>query len=189
MFKIISDPEWVMNFTPTKILYVYGCWQDLFEKYRDKVNFYHGWDHDDLKLAKLPRDSLLIVDDAVELHENPDFIRSFYTKDSHHLGVSIICVYHNVYTKLVPHMREISLNTINTILTTNKRAQDQIECLSRQIFKKQSKCFMEIYRKLCEEQNFGYVLLNLHPCTSNLAKIQCCIFREEAPTVLYVPKT
>ena len=85
-------------------------------------------------------------------------------------------------------MREISLNTMYTFLTAGKRSFDQIQTLARQIFHEDFRTMCEVYKRICEEQPFSYMFLDLHPCSDWRAKIKTNIFKEEQPTVLYVPK-
>ena len=191
IFRILDDIEYVMNFKPTQIYYVYGIWQDRFQHYKDNgsVRFFHGWNHDELEKSALPRDSLLIIDDSAEMLDDKDWLRSFYTKDSHHLSISIITVFHNVFCRLIPNMRELSQNCMYTFLTSSKRCYDQIEHFGRQVFKGgAAKSFLEIYKKICEDQPFRYLLINLHPLTNSVASLRTNIFRDEQPTVAYVPK-
>ena len=81
---------------------MYAIWQDRFTPYKEsgRVSFYENWDHDDLEKSALPRHSVLFIDDSCDLHPDKDFLRSFYTRDSHHLGVSIFCIFHQVYTPM-----------------------------------------------------------------------------------------
>ena len=116
ILKIIDQIEHVMDFVPTKILYVYGCYQPAFEKF-PQVTFYDGWDHPGLELNNLPTDSLLVCDDSVDLHPDKKFFVSFYTRESHHLRVSIItidsfffyCSHSNLTIELIFLMKDNSL--------------------------------------------------------------------------------
>ena len=188
ILKIIDQIEHVMDFVPTKILYVYGCYQPAFEKF-PQVTFYDGWDHPGLELSNLPTDSLLVCDDSVDLHPDKKFFVSFYTRESHHLRVSIITIFHNVFSKVLPDMRTLNMNTMYTILTASKRCFDQIDCLARQVFKSDSKAMIECYRRICEDQEWGYLVLDLHPKSNSMCKLQTNIFKEDGPRTIFVPKT
>lgn len=188
---MLDNIGYVMDTIPDRVLYVFECWNPSFQKYKDLgVEFFKGWDHDELKVPNLEKNPncLLIMDDSIETHPDSQFIRLLYTKYSHHFRLSCIGVCHNMYTKtLKGSAREIALNTMYTILTGSKRAFDQIDCLARQIFKQDHKAMIEIYKKMVEDKDHSYILIDCHPSTPSFAKIKGNIFEEESPMEIYVP--
>ena len=191
ILRMLDNINYVIDFVPNRVLYIYECWNPEFEKYKQMgVEFFKGWEHDDLKVPSLEANPncLLIMDDSIETHSDPDFIRLLYTKYSHHFRLTCIGVCHNMYTKtLKGSAREIALNTMYTILTGSKRCYDQIDCLARQIFKHDARAMIEIYKKNVENGKHSYILIDCHPSTPSFAKIKGKIFEGEGPMEIYVP--
>ena len=68
-------------------------WQDIYEKFKDDLNitFLHLWQPilEVDSLACYP-DSVVVVDDCAGEFKDKDWLRRFYTADSHHLRITII---------------------------------------------------------------------------------------------------
>ena len=73
------------------------------------------------------------------------------------------------------------------ILFKNLRDVTQINNLSRQMFPKKSKDFMQVFDDATSANNgFGYVLLDLNPNTMTDMRIQGNIIHEkEKPRIIY----
>ena len=85
-------------------------------------------------------------------------------------------------------MREISQNCMYQILTSSKRCYDQVECYARQVFKSEARAMIEVYKKICEEQPYGFLVVDVHPKTPHFAKLRTQIFRDQQPQIIFVPK-
>ena len=105
VFKLIENADVMIDPPPRRIVYCYGEYQQLFDKYAD-VDFRQGLP--DLKDFDGREPVLLIVDDL--MNETDETVANLFTKGSHHRNVSVMFLVQNLFHKN-KHIRTISLNT------------------------------------------------------------------------------
>ena len=119
----------------SKIIYVYFLDQPHFEELRKKgVLFFNGWE-ERLTDHEFLADSMLILDDTAD-QISPLFLRDLYLKYSHHCRCTVISLCHHFFTKTIPYLREILLNTQVTVLLSSPRSIDSVSYWARQVFLK-----------------------------------------------------
>jgi len=114
-----------------RILYCYGEYQPIFERYRSFVRFHERLldPRDAIFDGQLP--SMLILDDLMDSVDA--FVVDIFTKISHHRNLSAVYVCQNLFDKSKYH-RTISLNSHYIVLLRNPRDTQPIANLARQIF-------------------------------------------------------
>lgn len=99
-------------------------------------------------LSNLPRQTMLILDDAqTELVNNPEFV-TLLTREAHHKDLVIIYIQHNVFTPS-KYGRTASINFIYQIIFGNPRDILCCSILSRQTIL--GKKMEQAYKKVTEE--------------------------------------
>ena len=188
MLRMLSNLEYVFDKSDfDKIFFVYNVYQKAFEPFEDQVSFYCGWQNLTLEDFKKCKSSLLFVDDCLGNHSDRNFMLNLYKVHSHHLNISIISACHSIFSKEIHNMREISQNCLYLFILSSRRMVDQIEMLSRQIFKGGTKKgFMEIYKSLCESKPHQYVMIDTHPLTMGGTMIKRNLMPSEWPIECYV---
>lgn len=189
VMKCLDDPEYVFDTKFDVIIYVYAMYQPAFDKYRDRVRFFKGWDHDSLTIESLSKHSnlLVIADDVAGSHPDKTWEVSWMTRYSHHLPATYVLLVHSLYSKRIPFNRECSLNSTVTVLMLGKRTYSEIEIFARQLFKSNAGAFLDVYKKEVEGKGaYSYLVVDCDPRTYNFCKIKTRIFREESPMVIYV---
>ena len=86
-----------------QIVYHYKVWQEMFDRYTDKVNFKQGMPS--LKDLKESRDAFLVLDDL--MFANSEFLSKIYRVYSHHFHFSVLMTVQNLFHK---GLHKISLN-------------------------------------------------------------------------------
>jgi len=154
------------------ILYCYGEYQPVFERYRSFVNFHKGLPTKRNKIFDGKRPSLLIIDDLMDSVNK--FVANIFTKISHHRNLSVVYVYQNLFDKSKYH-RTISLNSHYIMLLRNPRDTQPVANLARQIFASDWYVATDAYRKATREQ-YRYLLFDLHPSTEDRLRLRTNIF-------------
>jgi hypothetical protein len=103
--------------------------------------------------------------------ENDCDILSLFTIDSHHQNISVFLLTQNLFSQ-GKYSRSISLNSQYMILLNNPRDRAQIYYLARQMFPTNSKFLVEAYQDATDDQEFGYLFIDLKQKTSNDWRIQ-----------------
>ena len=170
-----------------EIIYIYSIAQPQFEKHKDKVKYYRGWDHNDLKLENLKqkRNVQIFLDDVLD-QTCPELLKLLHTQFCHHFKIAICSIAHNIFQKNYPHWRTIVLNTHYVILTRSLQSINSIKNFFIQLFPTQSRDLMEIYNEVTEVP-FSHLLIDSHPLTVSRFRIRSNIFHTpEKPTIVYM---
>lgn len=180
-FKLIEYADELISPPPTKIIYCYGEYQDVFSHYSN-ILFHEGLP-DLSKFVGNTEPILLILDDLMS--EATLEISNLFTKYSHHRNLSVIYLSQNLFDKN-KHARTMSLNTHYIVLFKNSRDVTQISTLARQMYPNNSKFMIESYRDAVKP-NYHYLLIDLKPNTDDRIRLRTNIFPDEWPIVAYTP--
>lgn len=151
-----------------KILWCYSTWQPWFLE-ESNISFLQG-----LPKAEETYD-LIIIDDL--MNSLTQDVSQMFTVGSHHKNYSVILILQNLYPR-IRVMRDISLNTHYLILFRNNRDLSQAICFARQAFPKNSKFFLDAYKKATSDP-FSYLLVDVHPRTVEDYRLRQSIFPDE----------
>lgn len=131
--------------------------------------------------------TLLIMDDlAGEINES---VVEAYTRYSHHKGISIVLICHNIFhsSGTKNFFRTISLNTSIFCLTKNARDRRQIQTLASQISPNNSKGIINAYFDATKAP-FGYLIIDCSQRCDDRLRLRTNIFPSDAPfqNIIYV---
>jgi len=180
-FKLIEYADELINPPPTKIIYCYGEYQEMFSHYSN-VLFHEGLP-DLSEFVGNTEPILLVLDDLMS--ETNGEISNLFTKYSHHRNLSVVYLSQNLFDKN-KHARTMSLNTHYLVLFKNSRDVTQISTLARQMYPRKSKFMIDAYNEAVRP-NYGYLLIDLKPNTDDKIRLRSNIFPDERPSVVYVP--
>lgn len=167
---------------PAHILYCYGVFNDSVMRLQKRgVETVKGLPTE-AQIRARPRPLLLVLDDLM-MEARSDFLDLLFTRGSHHWGVSIVFITQNMFEKSLKTARN---NAHYLVLLRNPSGQLQIRNLGTQLFPRRLSYFMDAYKDATKE-NFGYLLVDMHPSSPDLVRLRTHIFPEE-PQVLYVPR-
>lgn len=132
---------------------------------------------------KEPR--LIVLDDY--MREMNERVVDLFTKESHHLGLSVIFITQNIFHR-GKGMRDISLNCHYIVAYKSPRDRGQISSLARQICPGNTKYISEIFDDATRVP-YGYLVLDLTQTTPDHLRYRTNIFPDDNPPyVVYVPK-
>ena len=115
VFRLIDNVGRMIDPPPSKIVYCYGEYQQLFCNY-PRVVFHQGLP--DLNDFDGTEPTLLIIDDLMQ--ETNETVVNLFTKGSHHRNVSVMYLAQNLFPKN-KFARTMSLNAHYMVLFKNPR--------------------------------------------------------------------
>lgn len=125
---------------------------------------------------------LLILDDLM-VGMDQTFLDKIFTRGSHNWKMSVILVTQHLFSK---ELRVARNNSHYLILMRNPAGALQIRNLATQLFPNRTAYFQEAYAD-ATAQNFGYLLVDMHPSTPNIMRLRTHIYPGEH-TIVYTPK-
>jgi len=140
VFKLIENVDVMIDPTPSRIVYCYSEYQQLFRKY-PLVTFHQGLPN--IEDFDGSESVLLVIDDL--MNEADESVANLFTKGSHHRNVSVIFLVQNLFHKN-RHVRTISLNSHYMMLFKNPRDASQFASLARQMYPHKSAFAVEAYK-------------------------------------------
>jgi len=180
VFRLVDNAIQMIDPPPSKIVYCYGEYQQLFCNY-PQVVFHHGLpDSNDFDGSE---PTLLVIDDL--MHETNETVVDLFTKGSHHRNVSVMYLAQNLFPKN-KFARTISLNAHYMVLFKNPRDASQFANLARQMYPKKSQFAVEAYKDATREP-YSYLLVDLRPEQDDDLRLRTNIFPGETHYV-YVAK-
>lgn len=162
------------------VLYCYGVFDPKILEFEQMgIETYHGLPTEEiLKNKKKPL--LLILDDLM-IDAKSDYLDMLFTRGSHHWNISIIFITQNMFAKEIKTARN---NAHYIVLLRNPAGELQVRNLGVQLFPRRLQYFMEAYKSATNE-NFGYLLIDIHPSSSDLVRLRTNIFDSN---IIFVPK-
>ena len=173
-----------------KIYWIYSEWQPVYDTLQraipqivfkkglgDENEFYNS-------LSNLNRD-LVILDDQMSAVGNSKTLSRLFTEGSHHRNLSIIYIVQNLFDHGRSH-RTVSLNSQYIVLFKNPRDKSQIDILARQMYPHKMKFLREAFQD-ATKQPFSYLVIDMHPNSSEEERVLTNIFDGEITTV-YQPE-
>ena len=106
-----------------------------------------------------------------------------FTRGSHHWNMSIVFVTQHMFTKEIRIARN---NAHYLVCLRNPAGQLQLRNLAAQIYPGQVGFMLNAY-KSATENNYGYLVIDLHPASSEILRLRTNIFPPHFP-VIFVPK-
>ena len=180
VFKLIENAHVMIDPPPSKIVYCYDEYQQLFDGY-PQVTFRRGLpDLDDFEGS---HPVLLVIDDL--MNEADESVANLFTKGSHHRNVSVLFLVQNLFHKN-RYVRTISLNAHYMVLFKNPRDASQFSSLARQMYPNKSAFVVEAYKD-ATRQPYSYLFVDLRPEQDEDLRLRTNIFPGDTQYV-YVPK-
>ena len=138
--KFIQHLDKMVNTKVDKILWCYGIYQDIFDKY-PLVQFHESLP--DLNIFDGKERTLLILDDLMS--ETDERVTMIFTKIGHHRNVSVLYLTQNLFYK-GKRTRTINLNAHYLVLFKNVRDSTQVANLARPMFPGKSQFMLEAFK-------------------------------------------
>lgn len=167
---------------PDKVVWFFGIFQKLYKQIPN-VTFVEGFPPDYHKY--LGQNSLIILDDLMSEMGSDERLTHLFTKESHHLNLSVIFITQNLFHK-GKEIRGVSLNSQYLIVFKNRRDMSQVMHLGRQLYPTQTKFFQEVFNDATRKP-YSYLLVDLRNETDEGMRLRTCVLPNELQYV-YAPK-
>lgn len=138
------------------------------------------------QLARQHDGHLLLVLDDLMIGLRASLLDVLFTRGSHNWGCSVLLVTQHLFAS--KELRIARNNAHYLVLMRNPAGALQVRNLATQIFPgaKAHRFFMEAYEDATSEP-FGYLLIDMHPCTSNAFRLKTHIYPDDEACVVYMP--
>ena len=158
---------------PKAIFYVYCSYQKIYQDLEtiENLKLFHLFDHDELRQLENHRQTLLVLDDVVDMCPTKTWLKDMYLKFSNHYSISIISIFHNLYDQKLPFCRSVQINSQVTILMSSLRSKDQIRTFASQCYTGNVAHFMLLYKEVCLDKKYGYLIINFHAGYDNRLRL------------------
>ena len=183
---LLENLEHVLQKKPAPIWYISHFKQPHFEDL-EKLGVKFMKEIPDFDELEACRGGAIILDDLGDIIGQKDnrYLLQLYTKISHHISCHVITLIHHIYSKTIPHLREICLNSQVNVFLSCPRSADAMNHYARQVFGKDGKKFMDLYKKISDEGPYKYLLVCLDPRIPPLLRVRSHIFEDEQPMRVY----
>ena len=176
--KLLVDNPDLFETPPKKIYYCYGSWQDGFKRMKQHgIKFHEGIPDSELLPVWFPKGGLLVLDDLMEEGGKDKRVLDLFTKHSHHQNVTVLYLCQDMFPP-GKFAKSISRNAHYIVGFKNPRDQLGMRNLLLQAFPTRWQEVQGTFRKLTERP-FGYMLLDLHPKSSDDQRILSHLLKEE----------
>ena len=141
-------------------------WQETFNSV-SRVTFCKGL----TDVEEFPADGenrWLVIDDLMDELSGRDELNSLFTKQSHHLNISVFFVVQNLFHK---GLRQVSLNSHYMFLFYNPRDVSTIQNLGRQLFPANPKFLLKAYEE-ATGRPYSHLFLDLKQNTDRRARVR-----------------
>lgn len=180
--KLLKYKAQLINNEPKHVLYCYGeINPEIMKLKHEGIELFNGVPTK-ADITERPSNMLLILDDLIT-DIDPKFLEVLYTRGSHHWNVSVITVTQNLFDRNIKVAR---INSHYIILMNNPQGMMQIKTLGSHLFPGKTKYFLESYNNAVENQNFGYLVINMKPNIRDDYKLTTNIFPNDQ-TIIYLP--
>jgi hypothetical protein len=187
--SLLNHLNYLFDPVPSKIVYCYGEYQHLFDDMAQtipNIDFIEGFPTNLYNILESHRKSLVIIDDLMSECSKDQRISDFFTKGSHHRGISVMYLTQNLFPP-GRQPRTISLNSHYMVIFKNPRDSLGISTLARQMYPNNSNFLLELFQDTTEKP-YGYLLLELHQLTPENMRLRTNILPNERQ-IVYVQRT
>lgn len=172
LIQILRNHQELVEPSFQRIVFCYSRMQPSYQQLQTvypQVEFSEGLY--DIDLFDKNINNLIILDDLMQTTENDCDILNLFTIDSHHNNISVFYLTQNLFSQ-GKYSRSISLNSHYLLLLNNPRDRAQIYYLARQMYPTNSKFLVEAYNDATDNNQYGYLFIDLTQTTSNEMRVQ-----------------
>ena len=164
--------------TPCNVHYCNGIWQDGFKILKEAgVHFHQGVTEEGVLKKWFPKGSLFILDDLMEEGSKDKRVLDLFTKLSHHQGITVIYLSQALFPP-GKFAKTISRNAHYVVAFKNPRDQLGIKNLLPQAYPNKWQPVLEVFTHTTNRP-YGYLLLDLHPSSSDDRRILSHLLKSE----------
>ena len=188
--RLLANPRAYFRGVPSILPFCYGAKQKVFEEMamKNAVKFHEGVPtvEDLSKWYGKTNGGILVLDDLMEEGERNKFVLDLFTKHSHHRNVTVLYLCQDLFPP-GKFAKSISRNAHYIVAFKNPCDKTGLRSLLIQAFPTQWEDVMHTFEKVTEKP-FGYMMLDLHPHSSDKYRVWASLLKDERPTRVFVRK-
>jgi hypothetical protein len=179
--RILKHAEDMFPTKPTRIIYIYSIWQDIYEALKEVIDGiifinYLPEEEEVVSLCSGNDHSIIIYDDCMTEMGDNQVVSKLVTKLCHHLKITSILIAQNSgYGG--KYKSNIVKNTHYTILLHSPRDFYIVRSIGTQLGDYQT--LLCSYKDAMKIGSFSYLLIDTHPRSDTSFKYRTCIFPDE----------
>lgn len=182
--KLLTNNLNLFATRPKRVVYCYGAWQDKFETMQKKGIRFHEGIPDSEQLPKwFPEGGVMILDDLMQEAGKDKRVLDLFTKYSHHQNVTVLYLCQDMFPP-GKYAKSISRNAHYIVAFKNPRDQLGFRNVVLQAFPNQWKAVQERFQQVTD-QPYGYMVLDLHPGSSDKQRLLSHVLKEDGTTRCY----
>ena len=173
--------------SPKTIHYCYGAWQDGFKRMKKRGIRSHEGIPELSDLVKwFPQGGILVMDDLMDEGGSDKRVLDLFTKHSHHRNITVLYLCQDMFPA-GKYAKSISRNAHYIVAFKNPRDGLGIRNLLLQSFPAHWRDVLHVFQR-ATSRPFGYLLLDLHPASSDDVRLYSYILKNEGWTRCYKNK-
>ena len=181
--KLLQNLSLYIDPPPNSIIVSYAEDQSAYEDIKEKVKnvqFVKGLDFE------IPEhnQTLIIIDDQMTNAVKEKRIHQLFTQGIHHKLISVIYISQSLFPKGV-YSVDIRKNTNYYVIMKSPTFKGSILDVGRQWFPKNPKFLLETYEDV-SSKSYSYLVIDLHPKSSDKLRVQSGIFPGE-DHIVHIP--
>ena len=182
--RLLTDNVDLFATRPSTIHYCYGSWQKSFETLKKKgVTFSAGVPTERDLYKWFPLGGLLVMDDLMTEGNNDKSVLDIFTKHSHHRNITVLYLCQDMFPP-GKFAKSISRNAHYIVAFKNPRDQLGMRNVALQAFPDKWQKVLEAFRS-ATSRPFGYLVLDLHPASSDDQRLVSRLLKEEGYIRVY----
>lgn len=162
LLEMIKNSQRICTPPPVEIIYCYSIWQPVFETVK-YVNFHKGLIDVNEKVFNDGQSRWLIIDDLMDEVAGGKEMNNLFTKQSHHLNISVFFIVQNLFHKKI---RQISLNSHYMFLFNSPRDRSAIRSLGMQLKPSNPNFVVDVYNEITSDIPYSHLFIDLKQTTS-----------------------
>ena len=182
--RLLTDNLDLFSTRPDRIKYCYGSWQKSFETLKKTgVTFSAGVPTERDLYKWFPKGGLLVMDDLMTEGNNDKSVLDIFTKHSHHRNITVLYLCQDMFPP-GKFAKSISRNAHYIVAFKNPRDQLGMRNMALQAFPRKWQSVLDVFRR-ATSRPFGYLVLDLHPASSDDARLLSHLLKEEGYMRVY----
>jgi len=167
------------------IHYCYGAWQDRFQSMQDHgIVFHEGIpEYQDLVQWFPQGGGILVLDDLMDEGSGDKRVLDLFTKHSHHQNVTVLYLCQDMFP-VGKYAKSISRNAHYIVAFKIPRDQLGVRNVLLQSFPTEWKDCLDTFHHITSRP-FGYMLMDLHPASSDQHRLYAHVLKDEGWTRAY----
>lgn len=188
MLQILKEKQDMFWIIPHKIIYVYSHYQEIYDqmaKEVEDITFIQSLPTEEMltKMVAFSPHSLLIIDDQLSTVANSPFVLNVFTRMCHHLKITCFLLLQASNLSGTKYGPDIIRSSHYHILFRSPQIGHYNRTLGIRI--NDYRNLSEAYKLATRDENYSYLMVCLHPRSSQLERYSSRILPSDKYCIIY----